>query len=144
MTFSLPPIVKLAERLLVEIEVAVRRFPRYYKYTVGADLRVSAMKVCRITHRAWRDRARQAEMVARLVWAIDDLKINLQLGKGVRAFASFAQFEALARLSVELGKQAGGWNKRNAPRGQNGGAAAPDQRAQILSTRAASTVEAQP
>ena len=144
MTFSLPPIVKLAERLLVEIEVAVRRFPRYYKYTVGAELRAIAMRVCRLTHRAWRDRARQAEWISRLVWLIDDLKINLQLGSRIKAFASFAQFEVLARLASELGKQAGGWNKRNAPRGQNGGAAAHDQRAQILSTHAASPLEAQP
>lgn len=39
MSFSLPPIVKAAERLLLEIELAVRRFPRYHKYTHGTHLR---------------------------------------------------------------------------------------------------------
>ena len=71
-------------------------------------------------------------------------QINLQLGSRVKAFGSFSQFEVLARLAADLGKQAGGWNKGKTPRGQNGGAAAPSQRAQILSTRAASLVEAKP
>ena len=42
MSFSLPPIVKAAERLLLEIEQAVRRFPRYHKYTHGTRLREQA------------------------------------------------------------------------------------------------------
>src|SRR5690348_11086663 len=39
MTFEAPPIVKLAERLLVEIEQTVCRFTRYHKYTTGTQLR---------------------------------------------------------------------------------------------------------
>jgi hypothetical protein len=143
MTFTLPPIVKQAERVLVEIEQAASRFPRRFKYTVGADLRKQAMEVCRIAHRAWRDRGRQAEWVSRLVFAVDDLKITLQLGSRIQAFASFAQFEMLARLVSDLGKQAGGWNRQQHPKGQNAGAGnASQQRVQILSTRAASNAEA--
>jgi hypothetical protein len=37
MTHQLPPIVKLSERLLREIEQAVRGFARYNKYTLGSD-----------------------------------------------------------------------------------------------------------
>lgn len=107
MSFELPPIVRLAERLLVDIEEAVRRFPRYHKYTHGSELRRQAMEVARLTHRAWRDRRRQAEWLNELVWAIDDLKLNLQLGQRIQAFSSFAQFEHLARLVRDLGKQAG-------------------------------------
>jgi hypothetical protein len=143
MTFTLPPIVKLAERLLVCIEQAVRRFPRYHKYTIGADLRASAMHVCETTHRAWRDRGQQAQWVHQLVFAIDDLRIRLQLASRVRAFGSFREFEMLARLASDLGKQAGGWHRQQHPKGQNAGArTAPQQRAQILSTRAASIGEA--
>jgi hypothetical protein len=143
MSFQLPPVVKLAERLLVEIEKAVRRFARYHKYTVGADLRVQAMRVCKLAHRAWRDRRLQADWIAKLVWAVDDLKLNLQLVKQLQAFASFAQFEMLSRLAVDLGKQTGGWHKQQHPKSQNAGAGpAPQQCAQILSTRAASQCEA--
>lgn len=39
MTFALPPIAKLAERLQLDIEQAVRGFPRFHKYALGADLR---------------------------------------------------------------------------------------------------------
>lgn len=55
----LPPAAKLSERLLREIEQAVRGFARYHKYTLGSDLRKQAMQVVRVCHRAWRDRARQ-------------------------------------------------------------------------------------
>lgn len=58
---SLPPIARLAQRILADIENAVRRFPRYHKYTVGSDLRAQAMAVARCTHRAWRDADRKRE-----------------------------------------------------------------------------------
>jgi len=41
-----------ANRLLVAIEQAVRRFTRYHKYTLGTDLRRQAMNVCRLILRA--------------------------------------------------------------------------------------------
>ncbi len=100
MSFELPPIVRLAERLLLEIELAVRAFPRYHKYAVGAELREQARNAARLTHRAWRDRARQAEWTGKLAFAIDDVKLTLQLGKQVQAFKSFRQFEAIARLAA--------------------------------------------
>ena len=140
MSFELPPIVKLAEQVLVDIENAVRRFSRFHKYTHGAQLREQAMKVARLAHRAWRDRRRQAEWIFKLVWQIDDLKLSLQLGMRIKAFASFAQFEALARAVAVLGKQAGGWHKeqQQQSKGQNPLQRVAPERAQILSTHAAS------
>jgi len=65
MSFALPPIVRLAERLLVEIEQAVRRFPsRYHRYAIGAVLRAQAMSVAKLAHRAWRDRQNQVRSSA--------------------------------------------------------------------------------
>ena len=46
------PIWRDANRLLVEIERAVRRFPRYHKYALGTDLRRQGMSVCRCIVRA--------------------------------------------------------------------------------------------
>ncbi len=138
MSFSLPPIVKQAERLLVEIEQAVRCWPRYHKYAHGAVLRAKAMEVAELVHRAVRDRARKREWTQQLVWAIDALKLCLQLGSQIRAFASFKQFELLAKLAHDLGRQAGGWLKQQTPTGQNAASSATPQRAQILSTCAAS------
>jgi hypothetical protein len=139
MSFSLPPIVKAAERLLLEIEQAVRRFPRYHKYTHGTQLREQAMGIARLAHRAWRDHQHRGTWTTKLIWAVDDLKLSLQLGKQIEAFVSFAQFDMLARLCSDLGKQCGGWRKQQHRDSQNAGAdKPPPQRAEILSSRNAS------
>ncbi|GAB3305804.1 four helix bundle protein [Luteimonas notoginsengisoli] len=138
MNTAVPPIVKASERLLVDIEQAVRRFDRYHRYAIGTDLRAKAMQVYDLAQRAWRDRQHQARWVAQLVWAIDELRHRLQAAKLLRATPSFCQFEHLARQISELGKQAGGWHRHlNTPKGQDAqGRQAVAQRAQKLSTRA--------
>jgi len=139
MAFDLPPIAKVAERLLLEIETAVRHFPRYHKYTFGSDLRRQAMNVARLTHRAWRDRKGQDQWISKLAFAIDDLKLSLQLGKQIEAFTSFRQFEMLARIAADLGRQCGGWLKQRQLNGQNGSTESTStQRPKTLSARAAS------
>ena len=142
MTFALPPAVRLAEGIARDIEQAAARFARIHRYTFGADLRLRAWNVLRTANRAARDRINRSKWLEQLVWEIDELKLSLQLGKQLQVFASFGQFEALARAAVDLGNQVGGWHKQHHPQGQNGPARAPGQRAKTLSTRAASTVEA--
>jgi hypothetical protein len=139
MSYELPPILKLSQRLLLEIEQAVKRFAKYHRYTVGTKLRDQAWEVRAIAERAWRDKSRQAQWVSDLVWAVDELKFGLQLGKEIKAFISFAQFENLARLAADLVKQVGGWFKQQHPKGQNGVTVnSSRQRPTTLSTRAAS------
>jgi hypothetical protein len=136
---GLPPIARDARRVLVSVETVVRRFSRYHRYAVGADLRREAMAVARAVDRAWRDQGNQVQRVRELAIAIDDLKLTLQLGKEVEAFQSFAQFEALAELVTGLGRQCGGWLKLLHQKGQNARAPTrPAQRAQTLSSRSAS------
>lgn len=96
------------------------------------------MKVAKLSHRAWRDRVRQAQWVEKLVWAVDDLKLSLQLGVKIRAFPSFAVFEELARLAADLGRQIGGWHRKHHPKNQNDRRIGFDQRVQTLSSRTAS------
>jgi len=117
MKTSLPPIYRDCRRLLVHTEEAVRRFARYHKYTVGADLRRQAMAVMRGVHHAVFDKARQAEHIEALVWRVDDYKLMLQLAMEVGAFTqgakgvpSFAAFETAAELAAGIGKQCGGWH----------------------------------
>lgn len=137
--FQLPPILKACERLLLEIEQAVRQFPRYHRYMIGSDLRRQIMSVSSTANRAWRDRTNQAKWVGQLVWDIDDLKQHLQAAKLLQAFRSFRQFEMLIRLAEELGAQAGGWRRRLIhPHAQNARADGVAQRGQKLSTRVAS------
>lgn len=56
-----------------------------------------------------RERQWVCRWLLRLVRAIDDLKLQLQLAKELALFQHFAEFEQLAGLAVEVGKQSGGW-----------------------------------
>jgi len=106
------PIWRDANRLLVEVELAVRHFPRYHKYALGTDLRRQAMTVCRCIVRAATAQSETRERtLERLVLAVEDLKLSIQLAKELHAFASFAEFARLAELAVTVGKQSGGWRK---------------------------------
>ncbi len=106
------PIWRDANCLLLEMERAVKHFPRYYKYTLGSELRSQAMLVCRLVGRAWQDKAKTRYWLENLIPAIDDLKIQLQLAKDLHVFRNFAEFERLTTLTMGLGKQSGGWLRR--------------------------------
>jgi len=110
------PIWRDAQRLLVLVEEAVRCFPRYHKYALGSDLRRQALWIFQLINRAWRDPGKRKQHVEHLVLAVDDMKLLLQTGKEIQAFASFAQFQPLVELAVGLGKQSGGWRRRLAAR----------------------------
>jgi len=107
-----PAIWADAMQLATEIEVAVRGFPRYHKYTLGTDLRRQAATICRRVAQAARFPEQRVETLKGLVMAVEDLKISIQLAKEVKAFANFAQFQRVVELAVLVGKQSGGWWKQ--------------------------------
>ena len=94
------PIWRDAMRLLVLVEEAVRRFPRYHKYALGTDLRRQAQTICRLIVRINNARENREPLLERLVLAVEDIKLLIQLGKEVRAFASFQEFQQAAELAV--------------------------------------------
>lgn len=107
------PIWKAALDLAVHLEKAVRRFPRYYKYTLGSELRQTAQRLCRLVARA--NEARAAARLAaldELVLGVEEMKTLLTLAQEVKVFASFNEFAEAAELTVGLGKQSGGWRRR--------------------------------
>lgn len=133
MSTPLPPIYRDCRRLLVLTEDLVRRFSRYHKYTVGTDLRQSAMRVMRTVNLAVHDKAQQMRHVQALVWQIDDYKLTLQLSMDVGVFAQSQQgstgqgrsgkgglgfhfFEQAATVAALVGKQCGGWGQALARR----------------------------
>ena len=122
MTHFAPPVVKAAERILLDIELAVRRWPRSHRYGIGADLRRQALALAVGANLAWREQSRRGEHVRGLVEGIESMKVLLQLGSQLRAFSSFGQFEQLARQAHDLGRQVGGWSKSEQhPKTQNCG-----------------------
>lgn len=135
---DLPAIAKSAARVRAVMEESVNRFNRTHRYSIGNDLRNAARNVARCTFAAWRDRSNQLTKVRELSTAIDELKLEMMLAKDVSAFRSFREFEAIARLVSDLGKQVGGWLKALQIKGQNAQAQHPAQRASILSAHAAS------
>ncbi len=132
---ELPQIAKQAMRVLAAVEEAVTRFARRHRYASGADLRNAARHVARCVRRAWHDRQRQLVRVRELSEAVDDLKLELMLADAVDAFRSHAEFEMVARLVVDLGRQVGGWLKALHSKGQNARGEPFAQRAQTLSSR---------
>ena len=142
MNQELPEIVKCAERLLAEVTLALRGFSRANRFEYGADLRRRAMDLASLGMRAWREAPRRVQLLEEFIRQLDDFKTWLRLGKQVRIFASFAQFEQLARTAEELGRQAWGWkqghlNSQSSPAQQH----APTERAEILSSRAARPIQ---
>ena len=103
------PVWRDATLLLVEVEQAVREFSRYHKYSIGAQLRSTAMRLCQAIHRAWSRQHSRARMVQQVVELSDDLKMQIQLAKALNAFANYARFQRVAELAVSVGKQSGGW-----------------------------------
>lgn len=112
-TASLPPILRLTERLAYECELAVKGFDRYHKYTLGTDIRQQAMQIWRLANRAWLAKHRQHDYLHQMSMAIDDIKLSFLLAKRLKVFASVAQFESLSLLAVDIGRQCGGWLKKS-------------------------------
>jgi len=109
------PLWRDANTLLLEIEKSVRYFPRYHKYTLGAEMRQQAMCICRLINRAFlykNDKKAKFDAVTQLVMAINDLKLQIQLAKELQVFRNFAEFERLSVLAVQSGKQSGGWLRK--------------------------------
>ncbi|WP_457671442.1 four helix bundle protein [Thiolapillus sp.] len=104
------PIWRDAQRLLLEVEQAVKLFPRYHKYTLGTDLRRQAMEICRCLSRAVSANGQaRLSRVERLVEQVDDMKITIQLARELKVFNSFATFSRIAEQVVSIGKQGGAW-----------------------------------
>ena len=132
-----PGVVILSQRVLAEIEQIVGRFARKDRYVSGSDLRRDAFAVARAARRAWQNPDDRPDRIALLDDAIDDLKLRIDLAHDVRAFKSFAEYEALYRLVHNLGQQCGAWRKRY-PKSQNRVSHGSPGRAPILSARDAS------
>jgi len=106
------PIWRDAQHLMVAVEHGVRQFSRYHKYTLGTELRQMAMQVLSNTTHAINQKERRQQWVNRLVLVIEELKLKIQIGKTLNAFASFSVFEKLAKLAVGIAKQATAWRNK--------------------------------
>jgi len=102
------PIYKAALDLCVYVETIVRVFDKYYKYTIGIDMRTWSKRILFGIHKANRSR-NKASLLEHLVDLCEEFKMLVQLGKALKAYKSFKQFEHLSKLSVAVAKQSQAW-----------------------------------
>jgi len=104
------PIYKRAMDLAVLLENAVHGFPRYHKYAIGADLRHLARRLLALVITA-NSRADKVLALTALRDASEEMKTLIVLGKEIKAFHSFKQFELAAPAATEISRQSEGWLK---------------------------------
>ncbi len=102
------PIYKLSMDLCVYVETIVKSFDRYFKYTIGSDLREYSKRILFGVHKANRSYDKSA-LLERLVEYCEEFKMLVQLCRELKAFKSFKQFEHLSKKSVGVAKQAQAW-----------------------------------
>ena len=88
----------------------MRKFARYHKYGLGADLRDGARQVLRGVARANAQRDKGPELL-RLREELEELKVLLRLCHDVKAFPNLNTFEHAIRQVTEIAKQNEGWLK---------------------------------
>jgi len=97
------PIWRDANRLLVEIETAVRAFPRSHRDTVGSDLRVLAMRVCGLLSLALAATgAQRLGYMRQLLDTVGDLKVHIQFAKIRLRYTRKEAFMHLRPLTIAL------------------------------------------
>ena len=104
------PIYKTAMEMSVYLQNIVRKFSRYNKYSIGADLRDLSRNILLQIIRA--NSARDREKILReLVEHCEMLKTMLVFAKETKAFDNFKSFQHASSMAVMLCKQSEGWLK---------------------------------
>ena len=103
------PIYRAALDLCVYIETIVKSFDKYHKYTIGEDLRNHSKKVLFLIHKANVSKENRIQMLELLRDRCEETKMLLALGKELKAFKSFKQFEYSSKLSVAVCRQSQAW-----------------------------------
>ena len=102
------PIYKKSMELAVYMENVVRNFSRYHKYSIGTDMRDLSKNLVTLIIKA-NSRKDKRRLLAELRDKSEEMKVNIMIGKEVKAFKSFKQFQHAASLAVEISRQSEGW-----------------------------------
>ena len=90
------------------MENVVRNFSRYHKYSIGTDMRDLSKNLVTLIIKA-NSRKDKRRLLAELRDKSEEMKVNIMIGKEVKAFKSFKQFQHAAPLAVEISRQSQGW-----------------------------------
>lgn len=104
------PIFKATLDLAVYLDVIVKNQERYYKYTLGADMREHVKEMLFLINKANRSKGiARVSVLELLLEKCEELKTLILLTKEFKAFKSFKQFEHSSKLLVMVCKQAQAW-----------------------------------
>ena len=107
-------VYKSALDLTVYFEKVVRGFDRYYKYTVGTDLRNLSRRILILITKA-NTKSIRKETLIEVLDKLEELKILIRVSKEVKAFKSFNGFEFATKSVIEVIKQCEGWLRSQNP-----------------------------
>ena len=121
------PIYRAAMDVVLRLEKEVGGFGRFHKYAIGARLRETALECVRLVSLAQRREGR-AEALAALCERVDELRLYVNVGREVQAFASVQKAIGVMEQVVALARQAEGWRRSAAAVTPRRGAVAADGR----------------
>ena len=116
------PIYRKTFELILYIEAIVRNFPRYHKYAIGAEMRSLSKNIAVLIIKANSQRDKVG-LLTELRDKCEEMKLLITIGKEIKAFRDFGQFQHAAGMAVEISRQSEGWlgSQRNkgpeSPRG---------------------------
>lgn len=102
------PIFKASTDMVSYFETIVRGFPRYHKYTIGAELRNLSYAILDLIVDANR-RINRVDNLKIAIRKIQRLKSRLQVCFEIKAFRNPNSFPTAIRKAEDLAKQCGGW-----------------------------------
>ncbi len=98
------PIFKVMMSTTIAVELAVKQFPRYHKYTLGSELRSMCHEALALIMTA-NSMAQRREMLLRLRVQLERIKIHLMIAREVKAFARPKTFLQIAERIVNVSRQ---------------------------------------
>ena len=104
--------------LAVEVEKAVRYFPRYHKYTLGSELRGFCHEGLGLIAEA-NSTVNRGGILMHLRSVMERLKIHLFLAKELQAFNRARTFYRIMEMTVAVSRQNEGWLRSAAKRSQS-------------------------
>ena len=110
------PIYRSAMKLAVHLEIVVRGFPRYVRYTLGSEMRLRAQEIVGLIIRANNQRDKRAPL-CELRASIESLLVQARICHETNGFRNFASFATTIELAGHVARQNEGWLKSSGARG---------------------------
>ncbi len=112
------PIYKKSMETALYLQLIVRNFNRYDKYSIGSDLRDLSREIIRLIIKT-NSLREKTETLQELVLTCDMLKTMVVFAKEIKAFQNFKSFQHAAVLAENLCRQSEGWLKSSRKKSRN-------------------------